>query len=133
MALRWCAAGMSEAGIQYRRVNCHLLLLALQAALARHIATENVVPPRTMKPSTPPTDHWAATEFPETRDNPPVGCRRTGDSHTGTYAVVRLAISVTPDATRRVAAKESDTWLSLDPDGARFRAGWQSPPWFWAP
>jgi transposase-like protein len=43
MALRWCAAGMVEAGRQFRRVNGHLHLPALRTALERHI-TENVVP-----------------------------------------------------------------------------------------
>src|SRR6478672_6828212 len=41
MALRWCAAGMVEAGKQFRRVNGHLHLPALRTALERHI-TENV-------------------------------------------------------------------------------------------
>ena len=43
MALRWCAAGMVEAGKQFRRVNGHLHLPALRTALERHI-TENVLP-----------------------------------------------------------------------------------------
>ncbi len=43
MALRWCAAGMVEAGKQFRRVNGHLHLPTLRAALERQIA-ENVVP-----------------------------------------------------------------------------------------
>jgi len=43
MALRWCAAGMVEAGKQFRRVNGHLHLPALRTALERHI-TENVTP-----------------------------------------------------------------------------------------
>ena len=43
MALRWCAAGMVEAGRQFRRVNGHLHLPTLRTALERHI-TENVVP-----------------------------------------------------------------------------------------
>jgi hypothetical protein len=34
MALRWCAAGMLEAGKQFRRVNGHLHLKTLRAALA---------------------------------------------------------------------------------------------------
>ncbi len=38
MALRWCAAGMVEAGKQFRRVNGHLHLPALRAALQREIA-----------------------------------------------------------------------------------------------
>jgi transposase-like protein len=42
MALRWCAAGMVEAGKQFRRVNGHLHLRALRTALERHIAAENV-------------------------------------------------------------------------------------------
>jgi putative transposase len=41
MALRWCAAGMIEAGHQFRRVNGHLHLRALRAALERHVAVEN--------------------------------------------------------------------------------------------
>jgi transposase-like protein len=38
MALRWCAAGMAEAGKQFRRVNGHLHLPALRAALEREFA-----------------------------------------------------------------------------------------------
>jgi transposase-like protein len=40
MALRWCAAGMVEAGKQFRRVNGHLHLPALRTALARHVGAE---------------------------------------------------------------------------------------------
>jgi len=36
MALRWCAAGMLEAGHQFRRVNGHLHLPKLRAALEAH-------------------------------------------------------------------------------------------------
>jgi transposase-like protein len=42
MAMRWCAAGMVEAGKQFRRVNGHLHLPALRAALHRHVGTETV-------------------------------------------------------------------------------------------
>ena len=35
MALRWCAAGMVEAGKQFRRVNGHLHLRALRDTLER--------------------------------------------------------------------------------------------------
>ncbi|MGH3096714.1 MAG: IS256 family transposase, partial [Streptosporangiales bacterium] len=42
MALRWCAAGMTEAGKQFRRVNGHLHLPKLRTALERHAATETV-------------------------------------------------------------------------------------------
>jgi transposase-like protein len=38
MALRWCAAGMVEAGKQFRRVNGHLHLPQLRAALDAEIA-----------------------------------------------------------------------------------------------
>ena len=38
MALRWCAAGMVEGGKQFRRVNGHLHLPALRAALEREFA-----------------------------------------------------------------------------------------------
>ena len=43
MALRWCAAGMVEAGKQFRRVNGHLHLTTLRAALEREVA-KSVVP-----------------------------------------------------------------------------------------
>ena len=39
MALRWCAAGMREAAKQFRRVNGHLHLTALHAALNTHFDT----------------------------------------------------------------------------------------------
>jgi len=39
MALRWCAADTVEASAQFRRVNGHLHLPALRAALERHVAT----------------------------------------------------------------------------------------------
>ena len=42
MALRWCAAGMIEASKQFRRVNGHLHLPALRAALERHVAEHTV-------------------------------------------------------------------------------------------
>jgi hypothetical protein len=41
MALRWCAAGMLEAGHQFRRVNGHLHLAKLRAVLDAHF-TNNV-------------------------------------------------------------------------------------------
>jgi putative transposase len=40
MALRWCAAGMVEAGKQFRRVNGHVHVKTL-CALDRHVAVEN--------------------------------------------------------------------------------------------
>jgi len=40
MALRWCAAGMDEAGKQFRRVNGHLHLRSLRDTLNR--VTETV-------------------------------------------------------------------------------------------
>jgi putative transposase len=45
MALRWCAAGMVEAGHQFRRVNGHLHLPKLRAALDASF-TENVTATR---------------------------------------------------------------------------------------
>jgi transposase-like protein len=45
MVLRWCAAGMVEAAKQFRRVNGHLHLLKLRAALERHVH-ETVTPVR---------------------------------------------------------------------------------------
>ena len=40
MAMRWCAAGMLEASKQFRRVNGHMHLPALRAALERHVAEQ---------------------------------------------------------------------------------------------
>lgn len=48
MALRWCAAGMVEAGKQFRRLNGHLHLPALH----RHVATETVSATRHDEPVT---------------------------------------------------------------------------------
>ncbi len=45
MALRWCAAGMIEAEKQFRRVNGHLHLPALRAALEREVAAAKNVGP----------------------------------------------------------------------------------------
>ena len=42
MALRWCAAGLVEAGKQFRRVNGHLHLPALRAALQQFVAEQTV-------------------------------------------------------------------------------------------
>ncbi len=42
MALRWCAAGMVEASKQFRRINSHLHLPVMRAALERHVAAETV-------------------------------------------------------------------------------------------
>src|ERR1035437_6437881 len=42
MALRWCAAGLVEAGKQFRRVNGHMHLPVLRAALQRHVAEQTV-------------------------------------------------------------------------------------------
>jgi transposase-like protein len=44
MALRWCAAGLLEAKKQFRRVNGHLHLKALRAALNDHVGVD-VTPP----------------------------------------------------------------------------------------
>jgi len=44
MALRWCAAGMIEAGKQFRRVNGHLHLKTLRTALERHVGVTDVGP-----------------------------------------------------------------------------------------
>ena len=38
MALRWCAAGIVEAGKQFRRVNGHMHLAKLRTALEAHVA-----------------------------------------------------------------------------------------------
>lgn len=45
MALRWCAAGMGEAGKQFRRVNGFAHLPALREALERHVRGATDTPP----------------------------------------------------------------------------------------
>jgi hypothetical protein len=66
MVLRWVAAGMGEAGKQLRRVNGHLHLSALRAALDATIPLSH--PARRM----PPPDHpGAATEVPRRSGHPP--------------------------------------------------------------
>jgi putative transposase len=45
MTLRWCAAGMVEAGKQFRRVNRYLHLPALRTALQAEV-TKTVTPTR---------------------------------------------------------------------------------------
>ena len=52
MALRWCAAGMLEAGKQFRRVDGHMHLRALRAELQR-VTVEADAPDRQMTLSTP--------------------------------------------------------------------------------
>jgi putative transposase len=42
MALRWCAAGIAEAGKQFRRVNGHMHLPALRKALDDHVTAQTV-------------------------------------------------------------------------------------------
>ena len=42
MALRWCAAGLVEAGKQFRRVNGHMHLPALRIALDQYVAEQTV-------------------------------------------------------------------------------------------
>jgi len=42
MALRWCAAGMIEARGQFCRVNGHLHLPTLRAALDAHVPDETI-------------------------------------------------------------------------------------------
>ena len=71
MALRWCAAGMTEAGKQFRRVNGHLHLKTLRSALERHVGTENLGP-ETLSPSAPPDQQRADVEVPRNSGQPPI-------------------------------------------------------------
>jgi putative transposase len=50
MALRWCAAGIAEAGKQFRRVNGHMHLAALRKALDEHTAAQTVAAVRQDEP-----------------------------------------------------------------------------------
>jgi hypothetical protein len=55
MVLGWIAAGMGQAAKQFRRVNGHLHLPGLRAALDQTIAA--VTPPRRMPPDHPSGRH----------------------------------------------------------------------------
>ncbi len=68
MALRWCAAGMVEAGKQFRRVNGHLHLPALRTALERESAQSvgSVVDNDQAQPDA----HRAAIEVPRDSGHP---------------------------------------------------------------
>lgn len=50
MALRWCAAGMAEAGKQFRHINGHLHLPTLRQALQHHATAETVSTTRHNEP-----------------------------------------------------------------------------------
>jgi putative transposase len=69
MALRWCAAGMVEAGKQFRRVNGHLHLPALRAALEREVR-ETVGPLVQDEPAAGPPSYWTMTRAAASRSNP---------------------------------------------------------------
>src|SRR4051812_25590563 len=69
MALRWAAAGMIEAGKQFRRVNGHLHLPALRAALERETA-QTVAPLRHDEDVNQPDQDRAATEVPRASGQP---------------------------------------------------------------
>ncbi len=64
MALRWCAAGMAEAGKQFRRIHGHLHLPTLRGALETE-AANMTQPSCTLIRSAQPDAHRAATEVPE--------------------------------------------------------------------
>ena len=74
MALRWCAAGMVEAGKQFRRVNGHLHLRSLRDTLDEGHPTCRCHP-LIMTPSQPPDDHRAAAEVPRNSGHPPVSAK----------------------------------------------------------
>ena len=69
MAMRWCAAGMVEAGQQFRRVNGHLHLASLRAALEREV-TEIVGAACHDDRVSVPNDQRAATEVPRNSGHP---------------------------------------------------------------
>jgi hypothetical protein len=74
MALRWCAAGVVEAGTQFRRVNGHLHLRALRNTLDRVTA-----PPR-RHPSRPRRRGLMIST--KTGDLPPIRPRPLAGSRT---------------------------------------------------
>ena len=81
MALRWAAAGMIEAGKQFRRVNGHLHLPALRAALEGEVRPDCRTPSCMMRTATQPDDHRAATEVPRNSGQPLRRWRARRDSN----------------------------------------------------
>jgi putative transposase len=73
MALRWCAAGMVEAGNQFRRISGHLHLTALREALEAEV-TQAVRTSRHDETGTQPDDHRAATGVPWNSGHPRRHC-----------------------------------------------------------
>ena len=71
MAMRWCAAGMVEAGKQFRRVNGHLHLPPCAPRSNGTSPNRMSAPPARMRPRTQPDDHRAATEVPRNSGQPP--------------------------------------------------------------
>ena len=67
MALRWCAAGMVEAGKQFRRVNGTCTYD--RCATRWRKSPKPSPPPSMMRPSTQPDDHGPPPKFHGTRDN----------------------------------------------------------------
>jgi len=118
MVLRWVAAGMGEAAKQFRRVNGHLHLPALRAALDQTIPAHVTHPPRRM----PPDHRRAATEIP----------RNTGQARSSLWAgsastLLPAAGALRPDATVllciRVSTAGHGRWrvplrrVSVHPEG----------------
>jgi hypothetical protein len=69
MALRWCAAGVVEAGKQFCRLNGHLHLRSLRDTPKN--VTETVGAARNDEPSTSPDGDRVATEVPRSSGHPP--------------------------------------------------------------
>lgn len=76
MALRWCAAGMVEAGKQFRRstttyIYRHCHLQALRTALERHVTAKMPEPASTITLAIQPDAHRAAAENLRSPGHPP--------------------------------------------------------------
>ena len=97
MALRWCPAGMVEAGKQFRKVNGFLHLPALRTALDNYI--DAVSHRSTTTRRTPPEHHRAATEVLRNSGHPP--------AHAGPHSVLPSP-PATPRPAGRPAGKYSD-------------------------
>jgi hypothetical protein len=92
MALRWCAAGMIEAGKQFRRVNGHLHLRSLRDTLDR--SPRRSSRPVIMRPSPPTDDHRAATEVPRDSGHPRAQPMRPADRVTGLSTACTVSLAV---------------------------------------
>jgi hypothetical protein len=109
MALRWCAAGMAEAGKQFSAGSTATCTCARCAT--RWNGSPNLsVPPAMMGWSRPPNDHRAAAEFHGLRDILCVSLGCYVEAYRTWFAVVMGSISATFGTGGEIAGAVAAGW-----------------------